>query len=224
MSKFPKGDLQFLYTVVQSVKQEPGGWSFTGEDGWSFYFANPSPIEPRAGMVARFYGKGIGYPVRGLFLGGVKVFYRTAAEDEQHQLEQTYGRDVKDWLARWDTGRTVWSLEMGGFGPTYEQCLQMAVVEIVRYFVRVEPDASTWSEPGAFPLVSAVLEREVLTSPAVAALQLSGMQWGAAVNLGARLYRVGPIAVLTDPKVKDRQIQITRWFPAAPVSETNPVS
>lgn len=224
MSAFPKGDLQFRNVGVRAVQDETNGWSITGVDGWSFYFAKPWPINPRAGMVARFYGKGIGYPVRGLFVGGVKVFYRTAAEDEQFQLEETYGRDVKAWLARWDAGSTVWSVEMGGLGPSYEQCLQLAIVEVVRYCVLEKPDASRWSYPLEWQRFGALLERNVLSSPAVQKLGLSGAQWGAAVSLASQLYRFGPIEVFTQPALKDRLIQIKSWFPVAAVTQTNPGS
>ena len=43
-------------------------------------------VEPHAGDEAKFYGRGIGFPVRGLTLNGRVVFYRTAQEeDERHR-------------------------------------------------------------------------------------------------------------------------------------------
>jgi hypothetical protein len=35
-------------------------------------------------------------------------------------------------VARWDEGRTIWSIEMGGLGPGYEQAIQVLAVEITR--------------------------------------------------------------------------------------------
>ena len=35
-------------------------------------------------------------------------------------------------VATWDAGQSVWSLEMGGLGPGYEQCIQVCVIEILR--------------------------------------------------------------------------------------------
>lgn len=37
-----------------------------------------------------------------------------------------------DALARWDKGETVFTVEMGGLGPGYEQAIQMLVFEIIR--------------------------------------------------------------------------------------------
>lgn len=217
-------DTQFRQTIVRDVRDEDGGWQITGEDGWSFFVPSTSPITPLVGSSARFYGQGIGYRVRGLTLDGVTVFYRTAAEDERQFLVDLYGSDAADWLARWDAGRTVWSVEMGGLGPSYEQCLQLAAVEVVRYLARVEPVAGTWSEAGAFQRITEEIDRDVLSSPCVATLQLSGAQWCAAKNLASRLYRFGPIEVFTQPEIKDRLIQITRWFPVAAGAQTNPGS
>lgn len=37
-----------------------------------------------------------------------------------------------DALARWDEGDTVFTVEMGGFGPGYEQAIQLLVFEMIR--------------------------------------------------------------------------------------------
>lgn len=47
------------------------------------------------------------------------------AEDEAKQ-------DVSALLAAWDKGETIWSIECGGFGPGYEQAIQIAAVEFAR--------------------------------------------------------------------------------------------
>ena len=45
-------------------------------------------------------------------------------------------------------------------------------------------------------------------------LGLSGSQFGAAQNLAMTLYRRGPVEALSDPKVKDRLIQVSKTFPS----------
>ena len=42
----------------------------------------------------------------------------------------------------------------------------------------------------------------------------SGLQFGAAQNLAMSLYRRGPIEALSDPKVKDRLIPVSKTFPS----------
>jgi hypothetical protein len=35
-------------------------------------------------------------------------------------------------VAAWDAGRVIWTVEMGGLGPGYEQTIQTLVVELLR--------------------------------------------------------------------------------------------
>ena len=39
---------------------------------------------------------------------------------------------VEKMLAAWDGGDTVWSIELGGLGPGYEQAIQVAAIEFAR--------------------------------------------------------------------------------------------
>lgn len=110
--EFPRRDTEFEDQTVRSVDSRgEDGWGITMGNGWSFWVPSTSPIPPTAGMHVRMYGKGIGYDVRGLFLDGRKVFYRTdaeqrqkwkdekRAEEEKRQGELDATRDDRD--ARW---------------------------------------------------------------------------------------------------------------------------
>lgn len=87
-------DRQFKEHTITSVsrydEEHGGGWTI-GFDCMGFYVPPDSPIVPEVGMDARFYGKGLGYPVRGLTLNGVVVFYRTEEEQAEH-----HRRDVEE--------------------------------------------------------------------------------------------------------------------------------
>jgi len=94
---FPPGDDQFQDVTVKAVDAfDSGGWVITRSDGWSFAVPPESPVVPAAGMPVRFYGRGIGYTVRGLFLDGKEVFYRTEEgqreKDRQDQEERDRGQ------------------------------------------------------------------------------------------------------------------------------------
>lgn len=82
-------DAQFRDEPIKSARKcADGGYEITGEDGWSFYVPSGSPVEPIAGSVARFYGRGVGHFVRGLAIDGVTVFYRSEAEERaMHERE-----------------------------------------------------------------------------------------------------------------------------------------
>lgn len=58
--------------------------------------------------------------------------------------------DVKtalDALKVWDKGETLWSIEMGGLGPSYEQCIQFSAFEIIRV-LKGKPPKGSKSEIG----------------------------------------------------------------------------
>lgn len=70
-------DKQFEDVLVVGVSED----SFTREDGQSFGIQKEWHVEIKSWDVARFYGRGIGSPVRGLDINGIQCFYRT--EEEQ---------------------------------------------------------------------------------------------------------------------------------------------
>lgn len=39
---------------------------------------------------------------------------------------------ARELVSQWDSGETIWSIEMGGLGPGYEQAIQILAVEITR--------------------------------------------------------------------------------------------
>lgn len=209
MGKHPwSGDAQFEDDTIQSVEAyETGGWSITKASGWSFGVPAGSPVEPAIGMSVRMYGRGIGYRVRGLFLDGKCVFYRTEAEDEARSKADMYGESARDWLERWDAGRGVWSIEMGGIGPGYEQAIQVTGAEVLRWLLEHNTDRGLKDFPAIEPEISGDLRERL------APIGLSGAQWGAACNIACVIYRNGPIRAL-ELVDRDRHIQVSRTFPS----------
>lgn len=91
-------DKQYEEVVIESVRQPYAdkGWEIHRDGGGCFYVPPTSPVVPKAGMTARFYGRGIGFIVRGLDIDGQEVFYRT--EDEQNEIQ-------RQWVAAEDKKR-----------------------------------------------------------------------------------------------------------------------
>ena len=209
-------DKQFEEVTISEVeKNEDGSYGIKQSDGWHFYVPADPPIAPQPGMRARFYGRGIGFPVRGLFLDGVKVFYRTATEEEEKREVDLYGADAADWLQRWDAGKTVWSIEMGGLGPGYEQCIHITAAEILRHMLASNYMVELLDDASALKQVRKEIDAMADQNKTIQALGLSGAQWGAAMNLAVMFYRRGPRAAMNDDRVKDRHIQVQRTFPTA---------
>lgn len=90
-------DSEFEDDIIATVEPDGGGWAIGRANGWSFYVPETSPVTPKVGDAIRFYGRGIGYPVRGLTINGATVFYRTR---EQHRLDQEQEQERSDQRRR----------------------------------------------------------------------------------------------------------------------------
>lgn len=207
-------DTQFEESTIKAVHAyKDGGWQIEKEDGWAFYIPPESPVEPKPGMTVRMYGKGIGYTVRGVTLDGQVVYYRTEEEDIRHSEERRYGKDVDDLLRKWDADEIVWSCEMGGISPGYEQAIQITAFEVLRYLAKEKPDPLSLEDSEKWKAFKAGLESAIF--PKLKYLGLSGAQWGGACNLAFMFYHKGPIeAVKSIPE--DRKMQVSKHFPSAP--------
>lgn len=214
MTNFPEGDTQFEDVKIDKAESQPGGWAITRADHWSLFCPAFVGATPKAGDTLRIYGRGIGYPFRGLFVNGTRVFYRTEAEDKDHREIESYGADAADWLKRWDAGRSVWSISMGGLGPGYEQCIQIVAAEGLRWLLERKPDVSLWDDTEVWKAFCDEFDKALFTADKkLEPLGLSGAQASAGQNLAIQLYRNGPRKIMNDDRVKDRKIQVSRDFP-----------
>jgi hypothetical protein len=122
----------------------------------------------------------------------------------------------EDALAAWDRGEPVWSCDMGGMGPGYEQCIQLMGFEMLRAMVASPPEnwevltgpdgRDAWSEYKdkieAVPGVKAAIE----------SLQPSGAQFGAAMNIASVFARNGYSGGV-EKIPEERRIQVSKNFP-----------
>lgn len=210
---YPENDKEYEDQKIDSVGVGNDGSYTITCDGWSLWCGEDCPVKPEAGQAARMYGRGIGYAIRGLFIDGVKVWYRSDAEEKEHREIQSYGGDAKEWLRRWDSGETCWTLEMGGLGPGYEQCIHITAAEILRWLIENDCDAAAWENGERWKADREKLQAAMFKNKAVDALGLSGAQYGAAVSIAASLYSRGPREVMRDERTKDRHIQVRKHFP-----------
>jgi hypothetical protein len=205
-TNYPADDLEFEDKTIASVN----GGVLKFVEGYSIGMPDGADVVALPGMTARLYGKGLGYSVRGIFVDGVKVFYRTAEEDKRHHIVERFGATPRDWLAKWDRGEACWSLEMGGLGPGYEQCIQITMAQILRHLVDAGYDATRWADDTAD---RDAIQKFGFADETIKQLGLSGAQWGAALGLASALYMRGPIEVLSPPAMADRLILVSKNFP-----------
>lgn len=115
-----------------------------------------------------------------------------------------YG-NLKDALAKWDAGHPVWTIEMGGLGPGYEQCIQVGAFEVAKRLQDVALPEGT--EP-LNKLLDDTL-RAVMKAVAPALDGLSGAQAGAINNLAYHFVKDGYDETLHQVG-SDRRIQASR--------------
>jgi hypothetical protein len=120
--------------------------------------------------------------------------------------------DAKEQLSRWDSGRSIWSIEMGGMGPGYEQAIQTLAIEIVRD----EMDKPIPEKPDRQWGMSTVGRIDIeLPDGRYSCGGFSGAQVGAARQLAYSWLTIGPAAL--QKQYKDRHIQVSSFWPRAPM-------
>lgn len=87
INEYPINDFSYQESVVKEVKEwtnrDDPGYDVTFNSEWSFWIPAVEGIIPQVGSIVRLYGRGIGYTVRGCFVDGSKVFYRTEEDDDK---------------------------------------------------------------------------------------------------------------------------------------------
>lgn len=138
-----------------------------------------------------------------------------------------YGADTADLLRKWDAGEVCHTIEMGGMGPGYEQAIHILVFEMIRYMLDNPPpwtamEADAEATPPlpygerAWDKYSKKMDAVLFADGAPCnSLHPSGAQYGAASNLAGMFVKHGPVGVMTDGRVKDRHIMVSRNFPAS---------
>ncbi len=122
---------------------------------------------------------------------------------------------VADAVAAWDRGDSVFTVEMGGMGPGYEQCIHIAAFEIMRVWDGKFPTGEHWADDlgkDRAEELNAIADAEIKK---LNYLGFSGAQVGAAKSLASCVCRRGYRAAMREEEVKDRLIQVSKNFPRA---------
>src|SRR5689334_19222025 len=120
---------------------------------------------------------------------------------------------AKEALEAWDRGDSLWSVEMGGLGPGYEQAIHVLVFEIIRDYVD-RPDAIPNEGQAAREWADDTVHR-VNDWPGCG---FSGAQVGAAKHLAWKFLVKGHRATLDTMRAhdQDRLTQVSKTWPHEP--------
>lgn len=115
-------------------------------------------------------------------------------------------------LRRWDAGKTIWSIEMGGFGPGYEQAIQLLAIEIVRDNLGKPLPSQRHDLSRGWGDDTAKRIDKQQPDGSFSCGGFSGAQFGAARWLAYQWLAVGPAAVL-EAHESSRHIQVSSFWP-----------
>lgn len=107
---------------------------------------------------------------------------------------------LSEALRHWDNGDPVFTVEMGGLGPGYEQTIQVLMWEIVRDYLGKKP----LDQRANFGYATMLKHNN--------ALGLSGAQFGAAKGLAWSFLSLGYQETLKKAGT-DRLIQVSTFWP-----------
>ncbi len=117
---YPENDTEYREHVIESVDAD--GRCFTFDSGTGFCVPEDSAIPPQVGDVIRIYGRGFGYAVRGLFINGQEVYYRTPVEEESHRQEMLRVEQQKR-RAAFEANRTILDARYDGLPAVFKKRL-----------------------------------------------------------------------------------------------------
>lgn len=88
MTTIPKTDKPYLHKPVTEVRPCEGGWE-VGFDGWFILAPNVEcPTPPTVGETVELFGRGVGYAVRGIVIGGRVYRYLTEEQEAQRHKDE----------------------------------------------------------------------------------------------------------------------------------------
>lgn len=138
----------------------------------------------------------------------------------KHDPIATKDISTEEALARWRDGATVWSIEMGGLGPGYEQVIQIIAFTALEAAVKMKIDWERGDGDEEYTgAVVAEIEDDPKVTRAIAELNPSGAQMRAALNIALVIARHGYAQALK-MVAGARQIQVSRTFPSLTEGDT----
>lgn len=132
------------------------------------------------------------------------------------EKEMSEKRSALEAVAVFDRGEILSTVEMGGLGPGYEQCIQIGAIELIRKMAeKTLPDVEGEETEATRKAWDGWADPELHEVDREQHLQLSGAQAGAIKSLAYRALRDGWDAMVESAPA-DRRIQFSKHFPGMP--------
>lgn len=152
-------DTQFEEFTITSVERQDSCWVISTELGSIGVFDNDNAagVEPKVGDIARFYGKGFGYTVRGIDINGQTVRYQTP-EEEAESHRQWVAKHEQDKRDSFEKNRAKLDADYDSLPEEFKRRLDK--------FRQTNPDFRWQNEPYEMSVcIDAVRVSQALGSP-----------------------------------------------------------
>jgi hypothetical protein len=108
-------------------------------------------------------------------------------------------------LASWDAKEPVFTIELGGVGPSYEQAMHIAIFEVLRLVGDMDIDLHKDTQ-------TIIIQKAIKDANEEKHLRLTSAQADSILLFILRVLTQGWVKTITQYPT-DRRIQVTRWFP-----------
>lgn len=190
-------DFEFEQSTIVKVESESAGWSVTRDDGWSIFVPNEHcKVPPLVGETILLYGRGIGYPIRGIEIQCRVYRYETK---EQHSASQAALH------AKWKAEREARDEEFRANAAKRPPLPAFSLTDTAAWTHDVELNSA---DPYSYACVeyaakwASIMEQRLADGASVADVAkqashdadtdgITGFMYGAAVHMLARSWRHG---------------------------------
>lgn len=125
----------------------------------------------------------------------------------EKKMISLYPKTAREALKKWDSGESIFTVEMGGLGPGYEQVIHVATFEIIRDNMGKKLPSKKISKEWWPNWGNDTLHR--INNKLGG---MSGAQAGAAKDLAYKYLKYG-YAHMIEKAPNDRHIQVSKNFP-----------
>jgi hypothetical protein len=113
-------DRQYEDQRLTKVEDFGDSWAITGECG-TLCIPKTGPT-PKEGDTARYYGRGFGFPVRGVDINGVEVYYHTEQQWREKTEREQNERDAKQ-RRQYDRDRESFTVRINALPSPFQKRL-----------------------------------------------------------------------------------------------------
>jgi len=120
-----KNDTEYKEHVIDAIKSDDAlnMWDICVDKSAYMLIPKHATFIPKVGMKAKFYGRGFGYPVRGVVIEDTVMFYRTKEEEETKHKNWVQNK-IKEDKARFEKNKDAMDKRFNALPEVFQKRIQ----------------------------------------------------------------------------------------------------